>query len=220
MKNKGAAIVDRLVLAGIVAGVLMGSAAVAQTSRVFVTSTNSTGNLGGLAGADAECQELAGNALLGGTWVAWLSTNGVNAKDRLPDTLGPFVRAADGVLIAADESDLTDGSISNPIAKTETGGFPAHASTWTGTYSDGTAADVTCANWTNTIAVLGAYGVSDITSSAWTNSGGTICSGSRGFYCFEVPAHAVPAMDARGAALLALLMVAGSLYLRQRYRSD
>src|SRR5690242_15690863 len=44
-----------------------------QSRRVFVTSKTYQGTLGGLAGADMECQKLADAANLGGTWMAWLS---------------------------------------------------------------------------------------------------------------------------------------------------
>ena len=43
----------------------------------FVTSTSHSGNLAGLAGADAECQRLGAAAGAGGrTWRAYLSTQG------------------------------------------------------------------------------------------------------------------------------------------------
>ena len=45
--------------------------------RVFVSSTSSSANLGGIAGADSTCQTLANTAGLGGsTWKAWLSVSG------------------------------------------------------------------------------------------------------------------------------------------------
>ena len=76
----------------------------------FVTSETHSGNLGGLAGADASCQRLAVAAGAGGhTWRAYLSTHGtptqpaVNARDRIGD--GPWHNAK-GVLIAASVADL------------------------------------------------------------------------------------------------------------------
>jgi len=54
--------------------------------RVFVTSSSWNGNLGGLSGAGAKCQQAADAAGLGGTWVAWLSDSTYDAKDRIPDT--------------------------------------------------------------------------------------------------------------------------------------
>ena len=71
------------------AGLLFGSALVAQEMSFFVTSSGpgDGGNLGGLAGADAHCQALADAAGHGDTvWRAYLSTQGpgaVHARDRI-----------------------------------------------------------------------------------------------------------------------------------------
>ena len=46
-----------------------------EVKRVFVTSANYTGDLGGLVGADSKCQALADSAGLDGNYKAWLSTN-------------------------------------------------------------------------------------------------------------------------------------------------
>ena len=64
------------------------------------SSTNMTGNLGGLAGADTICTDLA--AAVGGgnkVWKAYLSTSTVNAKDRIGT--GPWFTAKN-TLLAAD----------------------------------------------------------------------------------------------------------------------
>ena len=98
------------------AATLLGSAAVyaaqdqqpQQPMRFFVTSETGTGNLGGLAGADARCQRLAqaAGAPANRTWRAYLSTQGagaVNARDRIG--AGPWHNAK-GVQIAANVADL------------------------------------------------------------------------------------------------------------------
>ncbi len=74
----------------------------------FVTNTSQTGNLGGLAGADAICQRLAqaAGSPANRTWRAYLSTQGpgaVNARDRIGT--GPW-HNANGVRIAANVADL------------------------------------------------------------------------------------------------------------------
>ncbi|HVZ33302.1 MAG TPA: hypothetical protein VG963_12810, partial [Polyangiaceae bacterium] len=79
----------------------------------FVSSdTSKTGNLGGLAGADARCQRLAAAVGAGNkTWRAYLSverdeTNGgaaTNARDRIGT--GPWYNAK-GVLLASDLTSL------------------------------------------------------------------------------------------------------------------
>jgi len=74
----------------------------------FITSTDQSGNLGGLEGADALCQRLAqaAGAPATRTWRAYLSTQGagaVNARDRIG--AGPWHNAA-GAKIADDIDDL------------------------------------------------------------------------------------------------------------------
>ncbi len=76
----------------------------------FVTSTMHSGNLGGLAGADSECQRLAAAVGAGDrNWRAYLSTHGlrsepaVNARDRIGN--GPWYNA-NGVMIAGSLADL------------------------------------------------------------------------------------------------------------------
>src|SRR5437868_11211455 len=80
----------------------------------FVTSApiGKGGDLGGLAGADAHCQQLAQAAGAGGkTWHAYLSTQGngrVSAKDRIGR--GPWQNAK-GQVIAKDVNDLHSPSV-------------------------------------------------------------------------------------------------------------
>lgn len=72
----------------------------------FVTSAGpgQGANLGGLAGADAHCQQLATAAGAGDkTWHAYLSATGENARDRIGE--GPWLNAR-GVRVAASVSEL------------------------------------------------------------------------------------------------------------------
>jgi hypothetical protein len=86
-------------------------AAPPEPMRFFITSAPpGHGNLGGLAGADQICQNLAAAAGAGGrTWRAYLSTQtqgttaGVNARDRIGT--GPWHNQK-GVRIAANVADL------------------------------------------------------------------------------------------------------------------
>ena len=92
----------------------------AQQSEMtfFITSAGSGqgGNLGGLAGADKQCQMLAQAAGAGGkTWHAYLSTQGagaVNARDRIGS--GPWQNAK-GTVIANNVTELH--SANNKITK-------------------------------------------------------------------------------------------------------
>ena len=132
----------------------------------FVTSTNpgNGGDLGGLAGADRHCQNLASAAGAGGrTWRAYLSTQpdgahqGSNARDRIGR--GPW-RNAQGTVIASNVDELhRANNITKQTALTETGATitgrgdtPNRHDILTGSQPDGTfiAGNVnsTCRNWT------------------------------------------------------------------------
>ena len=131
----------------------------------FVTSVGS-GNgadLGGLAGADAHCQELAQAVGAAGTWHAYLSTQAadgqpaVNARDRIGK--GPW-QNVQGVVIATDVAQLHgQNNLTKATALTEKGApvngrgdTPNTHDILTGSQPDGTAFagadDMTCGNWT------------------------------------------------------------------------
>jgi hypothetical protein len=74
--------------------------------RVFVSSVSYTGDLGGLAGADANCQTLATGQNLVGSWKAWLSDSKQDAATRLHHSTVPY-RLVDNTLIANDWAALT-----------------------------------------------------------------------------------------------------------------
>jgi hypothetical protein len=141
----------------------------------FVTSEGGGkgADLGGLAGADALCQRLAGASGQPGassrTWHAYLSTQGpgaVNARDRIGN--GPWYNAK-GQQIAASLAELhgdtlESGRLGNRINKVSAldekgnmhkgiGDTPNEHDVLTGSQPDGRAftdnADHTCNNWTS-----------------------------------------------------------------------
>ena len=77
-------------------------------------------------------------SMLPNSYVAWLSTTTVDARDRLKTT-GPGKRL-DGVPIPADIAELTDGDTFTSISLTEKGDYVQGAA-WTGTYFTGVAFD-------------------------------------------------------------------------------
>jgi len=179
----------------------------------FVTSTGSGadgGDIGGLDGADAKCDELATAAGAGArTWRAYLSTSSVNARDRIGD--GPWFNAA-GDQVAADVDSLHANGLSNgdPQHMMDENGDavpgPEH-DIFTGSNDDGelflddAGLAFTCDDWTSSsadgAAVPGPHvGHSDIPanpmfSPSWNN------------------AHTAPACD---AASIASVGGAGRLY--------
>lgn len=145
-----------------------GTAASSSSMTFFLTSAGSGNgaNLGGLAGADKHCQDLATAVGAGGhTWHAYLSASpaggsaAVNARDRIG--AGPW-RNANGVAIAQSVNDLhsANNNLNKQTALTEKGGtIPGRGDSvnqhdiLTGSTADGNLAtgegDMTCANWTS-----------------------------------------------------------------------
>jgi len=168
---------------------------------VFATSQGYTGNLGGLAGADAICQSEANAAGLSGTFKAFLSDNNTSAAARLDHSTIPY-ELVNGTPIAADWADLVDGRIDNALNVTASGSTVSFYA-WTGSDADGTKAtyylsdypygyslDLTCDNWsmnTDSFHYLGARGsVNDLRAwSDWWQGDGSPCSSSLRLYCIE-----------------------------------
>ena len=144
-----------------------------RTTSFFVTSSTSvTGNLGGLAGADATCQRLAGAAGHSGTWRAYLSverdpSNGnqpTHARDRIGS--GPW-HNANRRLIANNLTELHSRTGDATLFVNEHGlpingqwigsPTPVEHDIFTGSNADGTLAPgQTCGDWTSDSA--GAFG--------------------------------------------------------------
>jgi hypothetical protein len=146
-----------------------------QPMSFFVTSVGrgDGANLGGLAGADAHCQQLATAAGAGNrTWHAYLSANAsgnqavVNARDRIG--AGPWYNARGGRIsqnVADLHGDTLDqarlgNNLSRSTVLTEknetikgVGDTPNQHDMLTGSQTDGRAytdgADHTCQNWTS-----------------------------------------------------------------------
>ena len=127
----------------------------------FVTSAGlgKGANLGGLAGADAQCKALAEAAgSKGKHWHAYLSTTGaggVNAKDRIGK--GPWFNA-NGVLVARSVEHLHYSNVlltkENSVTEKKgivngVGDTPNQHDMLTGSNPDGTATTMTCNNWTS-----------------------------------------------------------------------
>lgn len=146
----------------------LGYAAAQDADMSFFLTSRGPGNgadLGGLAGADAHCQELAESVGAGSrTWRAYLSTSGasgepaVDARDRIGD--GPW-QNANGVQVAADIDELhsDNNKLSKENSVSESGDVingrgdtPNRHDILTGSALEGTAfddeEDHTCRDWT------------------------------------------------------------------------
>jgi len=149
-----------------------------QANMSFFVTSEGPGkgaDLGGLAGADKHCQQLAQSAGADAkTWHAYLSTQGagaVNARDRIGK--GPWTNAK-GVVVATSVEDLH--SDNNKLNKQNDlsekgevingyGDKPNRHDVLTGSQRDGTAfaadKDMTCQNWTSSTAGSAMLGHAD-----------------------------------------------------------
>ena len=151
-----------------IVGLTLGSAQDQKNSMSFLLTSEVPGsgvNFGGLVGADANCQKLAGTAGAGDrTWRAYLSVSAadgkpaVNARDRIGK--GPWYNAQ-GVKIAGSVADLHSdrNNLKKETAIDEKGNRvnvrgdkPNKHDILTGSQPDGTEypteANLTCGNWT------------------------------------------------------------------------
>jgi hypothetical protein len=174
---------------------------------VFVTSTLYTGNLGGLSGADAKCQERASSAGLPGTFRAFLSDSTGSPSTRFTKQVGPY-RRIDGEIVAQNFSDLISNGVAHMINLTEKNGPPPEAKpggtldnicseetsnlVWTNTSRSGTAIsqDGGCSNWSTTNSGKTAFGRWDdpaFWTAYCTSTGGEMarCASQAPLYCFE-----------------------------------
>lgn len=166
---------------------------------VFVTNAiYSGGQIGGLTGADAKCQGAAIAAGLTGSYKAWLADATGSPSTRFTQSTAPYVRT-DGIMVATNWTDLTDGTLNAPISKTETkatGVSEAVCDTTTGwvftnTTTDGLMADggSSCSEWTSDVggSIWGKFTSAD---SQWVRScsGGApvnYCGKKTPLYCFQ-----------------------------------
>ena len=208
----------RPLLRGGIAVFFVAIAAAAQEARVtpahpsmnfFVTSKGlDGGNLGGLAGADYHCQQLAEAAGSPKTFYAYLSnrvsngTTTLNARDRIGK--GPFYNAK-GLMVAKDATDLHTrmDSVTRETALTEKGEPVRLHDILTGSQPDGTAyrdradtVDHTCNGYTSNGRGSVQLGHSDRSNgSSWisahpskgcSQSDLAATGGAGQFYCFAI----------------------------------
>lgn len=148
-----------LIVSAALAGSVLVPAQAQDTSMSFFITSVGGGkgaDLGGLEGADAHCAQLAEAAgATGKTWRAYLSTDQLNARDRIGS--GPWFNAK-GVKIANDIASLHSDAngITKETGLTEKGEVvkgrgdqPNEHDILTGTKADGTVDGTnTCSNWT------------------------------------------------------------------------
>ena len=168
-------------------GVLCDTLPNSSSNLVFITSGSFTGNLGGISGADANCQDAAGAAGLEGTFRAWIAAAGVGPLDTWTQSPNPYV-LRNGVAVADNWTDLTDGALSAAINIDENGTLSFAEFAWTGVQTTGAASLVeSCGGWTSAaVTDIGEQGNPSATDAAWTETlGNATCLAMRPLYCIQ-----------------------------------
>jgi cysteine-rich repeat protein len=169
---------------------------------VFVTSTFSKGNLGGVTGADVACQGLAEGANLSGTYKAWLTGEDPASAPaqrfgsmefagwyRMP-TNPPTPVARGWADLTSPNDDVPTNYLQNAIIADEKGIDVSPAKTWTNTTPEGTQLSLTehCDDWTvQDPEVNGQSGLAQtgVLGTPWTNKKLDDCTGGASLYCFQ-----------------------------------
>lgn len=161
---------------------------------VFVTSRTFDGNLGGLVGADAKCQEEADanpDAVPSGIYYAWISDGANSPSSRFSRSIRPYA-LVDGRIVALNYADLTDGLLTTPINLTPEGNPPTAGRAWTGTTPMGLplSLPIWCPGapgaWTtNADPVQGLAGDTTATNAAWSSFFSPVCNQPAHLYCFQ-----------------------------------
>jgi hypothetical protein len=152
---------------------------------VFATSTKSTGNLGGVTGADQKCQSLATAAGLPGTYLAWISTPTTSPLDRFVQSAKPY-RLVDGTKFANDFAGLV--SVTAAPRLTELGTLVSSQFAWTATTSAGAYTSGTtfasCSNWTAANGIRAVAG-KPTSRTFWSDDSLVECDQTHAHYCFQ-----------------------------------
>jgi len=161
--------------------------------KAFVTSATGSGNLGlwqganahsGITAGDEICRSSAAAAALQNSqdFKAWLSDASTDASSRFSSD-GPWVRL-DGVVLAENMADLTDGTLNTSMSLTETGTYGFYYA-WTGTNRNGGKTPDTCNGWTEASQSFSGSNGRVYDRSGWTFSGYLPCNYWAYLYCFE-----------------------------------
>ena len=171
---------------------------------VFLTSETYDGNLGGLAGADSLCQDLAEtfDAPRADSYIAWLSDSKTSPLERINHGAEfdetPYVLRS-GVQVAANFDDLIDNGPWPGIDLTDKYESVLQRSVWTNTAIDGGlfSAEHHCEDWGSNSSMYGArIGRSSLPANSpsldnwkklgqWTSRAAKTCDFHYHLYCFE-----------------------------------
>ena len=164
---------------------------------LFMTRGTFTGNLGGVAGADAKCAAAASESTVPTvrlrTFRAWVSVPGSTAASRLARDSRPIMLASNGSVFAAGWDAFANAFHAGGEAVFDQDGFLISAASvpvWTGTSATGTYAALSTKNcdfWTSGNAQdLGVFGEGNQpTDGAWSSATTAPCNSVHHLYCLE-----------------------------------
>ncbi|AFM13184.1 Ig-like domain-containing protein [Turneriella parva] len=169
------------------------SATPVVSKTIFVTSTNYTGALGGLTGADATCMTRAAAASLPGNFRAYLSTSADDAICRLlglsgklgancglpiaPNlsAIGPYVNR-NSVQVAASLQSFVSNTLTAAVGFEESGASAGSVTPFTGT-ANGVQSGANCSDWTdNAVISIGVVGSATSMGASWSSNGNGACA--------------------------------------------
>ena len=174
---------------------------------VFVTSgagPNTSGNFGGIMGADEYCQTLADAAELPGQYMAWLAgadpasapaTRFASTEFKgwylMPPISMPTPVALGWADLTSPNEGMPENYLQNAIHFDETGKDVVDGGVWANTRPDGTqdTTDLHCVDWTsNAFDADGKVGrtKAGVVDGAWTAADDSKCGGGNRLYCFQV----------------------------------
>ena len=117
--------------------------------------------------------------------MAWLGTDEVLLKARMFHSPAPY-RRLDGVLVAKNWADLSDGVLAQPVIVNELGKFDVADYAWTGTSTDGGFGGRHCTRWAAGGEDLGRVG-SVRNPGSWQDAGALNCGQDQArLFCFEI----------------------------------
>ena len=161
---------------------------------VFVSSELRQGDFGSVSGANSLCRALASEAGLpnADTYRAWLADSDESPDSKFFKSWGRYVRV-DGVQVAANYMELTDGEIDAPIRVDEAGNeLEFSPLVWTNTATDGTTHPDSqhCLDWsTSDFFTNGRHGLMNyVNANEWYDAemnNPAPCGIEGRFYCFE-----------------------------------
>lgn len=163
--------------------------------RVFVTSEQFSGNMGGVTGAHGLCQAAAEEAGLTGTFQAWLSDSTSSPDQHFVKSTVPYL-LVDDTEVAANWEQLVSGTLSAGIYMTEWGDPPQATIedcipegvivVWTNTHTTGKVVgdNYSCNQWA-TGGDQGQTGQAGAYNLTWTEACGVPCTTLAPLYCFE-----------------------------------